>query len=98
MSLRVAARKGVAADGLIARLRLALAPAAERRYAEQHGTGPLHYSSQMGATVLELYPASAAPSSVRLGISVPDVAAAVESVRAIGGGRWSCEFHGHRRS
>ena len=53
--------------------------------AEQHGTGPLHYSSQMGTTVLEFYPASAAPSNVRLGVSVTDVTAAVESVRAIGG-------------
>jgi len=52
---------------------------------EQHGTGPLHYSAQMGTTVLELYPASAAPSNVRLGVGVTDVAAAVEAVRTVGG-------------
>src|SRR6185369_2197972 len=53
--------------------------------AEQHGSGPLHYSTKLGTTVLELYPASAEPSNVRLGVAVIDVAAAVESVRAIGG-------------
>jgi catechol 2,3-dioxygenase-like lactoylglutathione lyase family enzyme len=52
--------------------------------AEQHGTGPLHYSCQLGTTVLELYPAMAAASNVRLGFGVTDVIAAVESVRAIG--------------
>ena len=53
--------------------------------AEQHGTGPLHYSSQLGATVLELYPASDAPSNVRLGVCVTDVRATLESIHAVGG-------------
>ena len=53
--------------------------------AEQHGTGPLHYSSQLGTTVLELYPASLESSTIRLGFSVTDVSATVESVRSIGG-------------
>jgi catechol 2,3-dioxygenase-like lactoylglutathione lyase family enzyme len=52
---------------------------------ERHGSGPLHYSSALGTTVLELYPASSATSNVRLGLVVPDVASAVESVRSEGG-------------
>jgi lactoylglutathione lyase len=52
---------------------------------EQHGAGPFHYSTQLGATVLELYPASAATSAVRLGFGVTDVTAAVNAVRSIGG-------------
>jgi len=51
---------------------------------EQHGGGPLHYSCQLGTTVLELYPASSASSSVRLGLAVSDMTAAIESVRALG--------------
>jgi len=47
--------------------------------AEQHGTGPLHYSSQLGAT------ASDAPSNVRLGVCVTDVRATLESIHAVGG-------------
>jgi len=52
---------------------------------EQHGASPVHYSTQLGTTVLELYPASAAASAVRLGIGVTNVTAAVDAVRAIGG-------------
>lgn len=52
---------------------------------EQHGAGPFHYSTQLGTTVLELYPASAAASTIRLGFGVPDVMAAVDAVRAVGG-------------
>lgn len=52
---------------------------------EQHGAGPIHYSTQLGPTVLELYPTSAASSNVRLGLTVPNVAAAIEAVRALGG-------------
>jgi lactoylglutathione lyase len=52
---------------------------------EKHGIGPLHYSAQLGPTVLELYPAGNSPSSVRLGISVADLTAAVEAVRSLGG-------------
>lgn len=53
--------------------------------AEKHGTGPVHYSCRLGTTVLELYAASATPSSVRLGLGVADVGAAVTSVRSLGG-------------
>jgi lactoylglutathione lyase len=52
---------------------------------EQHGAGPFHYSTQLGTTVLELYPANAATSAIRVGFGVTDVIAAVDAVRAIGG-------------
>jgi lactoylglutathione lyase len=51
---------------------------------ERHGAGPVHYSTRLGTTVLELYPAGAAPSNVRLGVGVANVATAVDSVRAVG--------------
>lgn len=40
---------------------------------EQHGEGPAHYSAQLGAMVLELYPLSKARSSMpteRLGLQI----------------------------
>jgi catechol 2,3-dioxygenase-like lactoylglutathione lyase family enzyme len=53
--------------------------------AEQHGTGPRHYSSTIGQTVLELYPRRGAESSgVRIGLSVSDLAAAVNAVERVG--------------
>lgn len=52
---------------------------------EQHGSGPVHYSCQLGATVLELYPAQSTTTSTRLGIGVPSVAIALESLRSLGG-------------
>lgn len=39
---------------------------------EQHGNSPLHYSSQLGALTLELYPTKSNPDTVRLGFSVPE--------------------------
>jgi lactoylglutathione lyase len=46
--------------------------------AERHGRGPEHYSTNVGETVLEIYPAkalaeSAAAPAVRLGFDVKDV-------------------------
>lgn len=38
---------------------------------EQHGAGPVHYSTQIGDVVLELYPAGRRPGRVRLAFSVP---------------------------
>jgi lactoylglutathione lyase len=67
-----------ASRGFYAALGLVLVP-------EQHGTGPGHYSCQLGTTVLELYPASEPTSSVRLGVAVPDVAKVLEAIRATGG-------------
>jgi lactoylglutathione lyase len=52
--------------------------------AEKHGDGPIHYSSKLGSTVLELYPTSKVSSSVRIGLEVRDVMAAVEAVRMLG--------------
>ena len=39
---------------------------------EQHGNSPLHYSAQLDALTLELYPAKSEPDTVRLGFSVPE--------------------------
>jgi len=52
--------------------------------AEQHKTGPEHYSAQLGATVLELYPATTPPTPTRLGFAIIDVAAAVAKARSLG--------------
>ncbi|MBX3314691.1 MAG: VOC family protein [Actinobacteria bacterium] len=42
---------------------------------EQHGAGPRHLSSEIGGTVLELYPRGTGPSTegVRLGFVVDDL-------------------------
>jgi catechol 2,3-dioxygenase-like lactoylglutathione lyase family enzyme len=49
---------------------------------EQHGSGPHHHSSRLGATVLELYPAVEPTTPVRIGIGIADVHAAVAAARA----------------
>src|SRR6478735_1604347 len=49
---------------------------------EQHGSGPKHYSARLSDTVLELYPALEAPSPIRIGLRVADVAASVAAVRS----------------
>lgn len=43
--------------------------------AEQHGQGPVHYSTQIGPTLLELYPASKKypVTSTRLGFTVHSI-------------------------
>lgn len=51
---------------------------------EQHGSGPVHYSCQLGTTVLELYPAQSKTTSTRLGIGVPSVATALGALRSLG--------------
>lgn len=54
---------------------------------EQHGKGPVHYSAQVGGTVLELYPASGTESpevSIRLGFSIPELDQTVETLRSAG--------------
>ncbi|MFE3758505.1 VOC family protein [Nocardia tengchongensis] len=52
---------------------------------EQHGRGPVHYSVTLdGGEVVELYPRGARPATrVRLGLTVPDIDAAIESVRQL---------------
>ena len=37
---------------------------------EQHGSSPIHYSTHIGAMLLELYPAKGEPDNVRLGFAV----------------------------
>jgi lactoylglutathione lyase len=47
---------------------------------EQHGKGPVHYASQIGSTVLEVYactPESPATSTFRLGFRVPSLESAL---------------------
>lgn len=51
---------------------------------EQHGEGPIHYSSQLGTTVLELYPLGkrSPTKDVRLGLSLKsldDIVAGLEA-------------------
>lgn len=52
--------------------------------AEQHGSGPAHYSTRLGETVLELYPAADPLTPIRLGISISDLEKTVASVAALG--------------
>jgi lactoylglutathione lyase len=54
--------------------------------AEQHGKGPLHYSAQLGATLVELYPLGAndvADRTTRLGFRVDDLAKALERLESL---------------
>ncbi|WP_198541540.1 VOC family protein [Mycobacteroides chelonae] len=54
---------------------------------EQHDAdGPLHYAAELpGGVILELYPApTGVTSRVRLGLRLPDPAAAVERLRVAG--------------
>jgi len=54
---------------------------------EQHGSGPHHYACTLADAVLELYPAtnrSPATGGLRLGLQVPDAAAAIEGLLAGG--------------
>lgn len=41
---------------------------------EQHHSGPIHYATEIGGTVLELYPAAGTRhvTRTRIGITVPD--------------------------
>lgn len=53
---------------------------------ERHGLGPRHYSSRLGATLLELYPAKeGAAGRVRLSLRVTDPERAREAAVAAGG-------------
>jgi hypothetical protein len=47
---------------------------------EQHGAGPIHYSTTLGTTVLELYPASGRPTHIRLGLRINDFSAIIASI------------------
>ena len=53
---------------------------------EQHGTGPLHHSAQIEATVFELYPLGskdATDTTTRLGFSVDDLYKTLDRLRAV---------------
>jgi lactoylglutathione lyase len=55
---------------------------------EQHGNGPVHYSAELGKTVLEVYPrGSDGPftSGLRLGFDVLGVERIVDEIMALGG-------------
>ena len=52
---------------------------------ERHGKGPLHFSSTFGGMVLEMYPATdsdSVSSGIRLGLNIPKLTEAVESLRS----------------
>ena len=58
---------------------------------EKHGTGPVHYSAQIGSSVMEIFPGEPAEPLSRkasgaamLGFSVTSVDQAVEAVRNLG--------------
>ena len=54
---------------------------------EKHGTGPEHYSSQIGEVVLEIYPASTETDvdrTTRLGFEVPELLEILGILRANG--------------
>ena len=53
---------------------------------EQHGKGPEHYSSNVGAILLEIYPCQGtdAPSPLRIGFRVPYLDRTIEILRSRG--------------
>jgi catechol 2,3-dioxygenase-like lactoylglutathione lyase family enzyme len=58
---------------------------------EQHGTGPVHYACSLGATVIEIYPATTesepgrrAPGATMLGFTVEAIEPVLVSVRGLG--------------
>jgi lactoylglutathione lyase len=58
---------------------------------EKHGTGPVHYSTQIGSCVMEIFPGEPAEplgrkasGAAMLGFSVPSVDQTVEAVRQLG--------------
>ncbi|HET9955561.1 MAG TPA: VOC family protein [Polyangiaceae bacterium] len=63
---------------------------------EQHGSGPQHYSAQLGETVLELYPASGPAVPTRIGIEVPDIQATIAAVAALGNYDYVVRFEPER--
>lgn len=54
---------------------------------EQHGNGPVHWSSNLDGTILEIYPATSdkqVDSSTRLGFTVDGIMSKLDSLRSIG--------------
>lgn len=59
---------------------------------EQHGTGPVHYSAQLGRVVLELYPCTGevergGPGDVRIGLEVESIVEVLERLESNGPGQ-----------
>ena len=54
---------------------------------EQHGSGPEHYSGKAGSALLEIYPLGngAVTTGIRLGFSVPALAASIAAAVEAGG-------------
>jgi predicted enzyme related to lactoylglutathione lyase len=55
---------------------------------EQHGTGPLHFTGQVGITVIELYPHASegnfVDSSLRLGFSMTNLDETIQALKKDG--------------
>ncbi len=54
---------------------------------EQHGNGPVHWTANLGGTILEIYPASSGKQvdgSTRLGFEVDGIMSKLDSLRSIG--------------
>lgn len=54
--------------------------------AEQHGTGPVHYSAMLGDTVLEIYPAGSdadVTTNIRLGFTVQCLRQTIELLKRL---------------
>jgi lactoylglutathione lyase len=52
--------------------------------AEQHDSGPPHYSTRLGDTVIELYPSNSSSTPSRFGISVANLDKAVPALADLG--------------
>lgn len=66
---------------------------------EQHGTGPVHYSAQLGRVVLELYPCTGevergGPGDIRIGLEVESIADVLERLEGNGPGDATDRGHG----
>lgn len=54
---------------------------------EQHGQGPKHYSSLLGSTLLEIYPANheSITTNIRLGLNVKSIQETLNKITTVGG-------------
>jgi predicted enzyme related to lactoylglutathione lyase len=50
---------------------------------EKHGSGPVHYSTQIGSIVMEIYPGEAAPAMNRKAAGATMIGLAVDSVDSV---------------
>jgi lactoylglutathione lyase len=61
---------------------------------EQHGGGPVHYSTRLGQTLLELYPSKTAASPMRFGVRTSEFDACIATLKAMGSGLTSVDALG----